>query len=304
MDINIFYKKLNQIIPDVVFLLNEPMKNHTSFRIGGPADLIIFPNSERQIMETIKLAKSQSIPYYIIGNGTNLLVRDSGIRGIVIQINDKFNRINVDGHFIEAQAGTLLSAVSRRAVKEGLKGLEFASGIPGTVGGGVVMNAGAYGGEMKDVVYSVSVIDENGQIKELKNDELKLGYRSSIIKEKNYIVVNVKFKLENGNINESTMVINELTKKRKEKQPLNYPSAGSVFKRPTGYYAGKLIQDAGLKGFTVGGAQVSELHSGFIINKDNATADDVLNLIKIIQQKVDEKFNVHLTPEIKIIGEE
>ena len=280
------------------------MKKHTSFRIGGPADIMVLPTDPQEIRYVIQLCKELSIPFYVMGNGSNLLVRDKGIRGLVMKIASNFSDIKIEGTKVTAQAGVLLSVLSKKTAQHSLKGLEFASGIPGTLGGAVAMNAGAYGGEMKDVVTSVWAMDYSGNDRRLDYDDLKFGYRTSAIQQDKLIVIEVDMQLEEGDKQESMELIAELTRRRREKQPLSYPSAGSTFKRPVGYYAGKLIQDAGLKGLRVGDAQVSDLHAGFIINLGNATAKDVLELIQIVKEKVKSEFNVDMQPEIKIIGEE
>ena len=284
-------------------ILNAEMKNYVHFRVGGPADILLIPENKEQVMKTIKICKENNIPYFIVGNGSNLLVKDGGITGVVIKLNEVKN-IRVVGEIIEAECGAMLKDVSSEAVKNSLTGFEFACGIPGTVGGAVFMNAGAYDGEVSHVIESAEVIDSNGEIKTLSKEELELGYRSSIIMKKNYIVLSAKFKLTYGEVRRIKEVVDDLTCKRESKQPLEYPSAGSTFKRPTGYYAGKLIQDAGLKGYTIGGAAVSEKHSGFVINKNNATAKDILDLIAHIQYEVKQQFGVDLHPEVRIIGED
>ena len=306
MNLEKAYKALSEYFQPDQLLQNESMKKHTSFRIGGPADLMIIPSEIEQIRLAYKVLRDNNVPVMVMGNGTNLLVRDKGIRGAVIKIANRFNRAEVKGETILAQAGILLSALSNLALKHSLKGLEFASGIPGTLGGAVTMNAGAYGGEMKDVIEWVSVmdLDENGRIITLGRNELGLGYRTSIIQVSNMIVLEVFMQLEKGRYEESKALIQELTKRRQEKQPLSYPSAGSAFKRPVGYYAGKLIQDAGLKGMRVGDAQISEKHSGFIINLGNATACDVIQLIEKAKTRVKEHTGVELIPEVRIIGED
>jgi UDP-N-acetylmuramate dehydrogenase len=245
-----------------------------------------------------------SIPFLIMGNGSNLLVRDKGIRGVVIKMSGLFNQIWVEGTCIRAQSGTLLSVLAKKALQAGLAGLEFASGIPGTLGGAVAMNAGAYGGEMKDVVDWVQVMDYGGEIYNFNRDELQFGYRTSYIQGKPFVVIEVNLSLKPGDPEESRALINELARRRRDKQPLSLPSAGSVFKRPEGYYAGKLIESAGLKGFRIGDAQVSEKHAGFIVNLGEATAKDVIMLIEIIKQRVKEFTGVELEQEIRIVGEE
>lgn len=284
--------------------IDEPMKSHTTFKVGGNADIFIVPENKQEIVSVINCCNQHNIPLLIIGNGSNLIVRDKGIRGIVMQIYNKFSKIEVYEDIIIAQAGILLSKLSSIALEKRLSGLEFASGIPGTLGGAIVMNAGAYGGEMKDIVEETTYIDNIGDIGIVKADDHHFGYRSSCFQNKGCIVLESKLKLKYGIYSEIKAVIDDLNKRRREKQPLNYPSAGSVFKRPEGYYAGKLIEDCGLKGYSIGGAQVSGLHAGFIINNKNATSKDVTDLILYIQNKVREKFGVELETEVKIVGEE
>ena len=243
------------------------------------------------------------MPYYILGNGSNLLVSDKGYRGVIIEICKKMNEICVEGNFLKVQAGALLSKVGSAALDAGLAGFEFASGIPGTMGGAVFMNAGAYGGEMKDILTEVTVLDENNEVRVLKKEELELGYRTSIVAKKGYVVLSAKVELKKGNQMEIRERMNELKVQRTTKQPLEYPSAGSTFKRPEGYFAGKLIADAGLRGFQVGGAQVSEKHCGFVINKENATAADIVELMRQIIERVQIEFGVKLEPEVKKLGE-
>jgi UDP-N-acetylmuramate dehydrogenase len=279
------------------------MSNHISFKVGGKVDLLLKPESIEQVSKSIKLCRENSIPYYIIGNGSNLLVRDGGIRGVVIKLSE-LKDIIVDDRNIKAYCGALLKDVSDIAMKHSLSGIEFACGIPGSIGGAVFMNAGAYDGEIKNVIIEAEVIDKNGDYKVLKGNALEFGYRTSNIKSQGYIVVSATLGLIEGDKQKIVNRVDELTKRREEKQPLEYPSAGSTFKRPEGYFAGKLIQDAGLKGFSIGGAQVSEKHSGFVINKGNATATDILNLIKHIQSEVKRQFGVELEPEVRILGED
>ena len=291
-----FYKSENVII-------NAEMKKYVHFRVGGPADILLIPESKEQVIKSIKICKENNIPYFVVGNGSNLLVKDGGVKGVVIKLNEVKN-INVYDETIEAECGAMLKDVSNAALEKSLTGFEFACGIPGTVGGAVFMNAGAYDGEISHVIDSAEVIDNDGNIRTLSKEELDLGYRSSIIMKKNYIVLSAKFNLKNGEVRKIKEIVEDLTYKRESKQPLEYPSAGSTFKRPTGYYAGKLIQDAGLKGYTMGGAAVSEKHSGFVINKNNATAKDILDLIAHIQNEVKKQFGVDLHPEVRIIGED
>ncbi|HOS68894.1 MAG TPA: UDP-N-acetylmuramate dehydrogenase [Bacillota bacterium] len=284
-------------------LYNEPMKNHTSFKVGGPADIFIEPDDSTELVKAIKDLREQGLSYYIIGNGSNLLVSDKGLRGAVIKIGEKFGSVSIDNDIITAESGVLLSTLSKMAAREGLTGMEFASGIPGSLGGAVTMNAGAYGGEMKDIVEWVELLDQDLNLKRLKNDEMKFMYRKSIIEPGKHIVLRCCIRLKKGNKDEIDSKMAELAEKRKSKQPLHLPSAGSTFKRPEGYFAGKLIEDAGLRGFTIGGAQVSTLHCGFVVNNGDAAAKDVYDLIRHVQKTVFEKFNVMLEPEVKILGE-
>jgi UDP-N-acetylmuramate dehydrogenase len=303
MNIDKAYEALNKILPPGQLLRNESMKKHTSFRIGGPVDLMILPSELGHMQAALTILKKFDIPAMVMGNGSNLLVRDKGIRGAVIKIADRYSKAEVKDNTIKAQSGILLSALSMVALEASLTGLEFASGIPGTLGGAVAMNAGAYGGEMKDVIQWVSILEEDGTLKVLDKEQLALGYRTSAIQDSKRIVLETFMVLQKGDYEKSKAVIQDLTRRRREKQPLSYPSAGSTFKRPVGYYAGKLIQDAGLKGMRVGDAQVSELHSGFIINLGNATACDVIELIEQVKKHVKEKFDVDLNPEVKIVGQ-
>ncbi|WP_249322520.1 UDP-N-acetylmuramate dehydrogenase [Wansuia hejianensis] len=283
---------------------NEPMKNHTSFKIGGPADVMIVPHNENQIVKAVKLCRENNIDHYIMGNGSNLLVRDGGMRSAVIKINEGFKDIEINGDRIICQSGALLTAVSRRAAEKSLTGMEFANGIPGTIGGAVTMNAGAYGGEMKDVITKVRILDRNNNIKEYTNEEMNFRYRGSRVVDEGLIVLGVEIQLKVGDFEKIREKMKDLTHQRTSKQPLELPSGGSTFKRPTGYYAGKLIMDSGLRGLRYGGAQVSEKHCGFVVNVDNATCKDVLSLISVIQKTVRDNYDVDLEPEIKIIGED
>jgi UDP-N-acetylmuramate dehydrogenase len=303
MNLDKAYQALSNILQTDQLLRNESMKKHTSFRIGGLADLMILPREIQQIQSVIDILNENQVPFMIMGNGSNLLVRDKGIRGAVIKIADTFSKAQVRGENIKAQAGILLSTLSKLALNSGLAGLEFANGIPGTLGGAVTMNAGAYGGEMKDVIRSVLILGEDGKIKLLNSEQLALGYRTSIIQDTKNIVLEVDIELKKGDYETSYALIQDLTRRRQEKQPLTYPSAGSAFKRPVGYYAGKLIQDCGLKGMRVGDAQISEKHSGFIINLGNATANDVIQLIEQVKSRVKEMQGVELQPEVRIVGE-
>ncbi len=282
---------------------DEPMKKHVTFRVGGNADYFVTVKNADEIAAVINLCKEEKVPYFIMGNGSNLLVGDKGIRGVVIQIAKDMNEIEVDGETITAMAGALLSKIAGAALNAGLTGLEFASGIPGTLGGAVVMNAGAYGGEMKDVLDMVRVLTPEGEILELGKDALKLGYRTSVVAEKNYIVLDARIVLKKDDKEKIREYMEDLKGRRTSKQPLEYPSAGSTFKRPEGYFAGKLIDDAGLRGFALGGAQVSEKHCGFVINKDNATALEIIKLIEEVQKRVKENSGVALETEVKKVGE-
>lgn len=304
-----FYDKLTEIITVDEILVDEPMKKHTTFRIGGNADMLVYPQKDR-VAEILALAKAHQVPVTIIGNGSNLLVGDGGIRGLVLVFSKGADQITVETAGTEdgkvrlvAEAGVLLSKLAAEAARRGLTGLEFAAGIPGTVGGAVVMNAGAYGGEMKDVLTGATVLTPEGQVLHLSAEELELSYRHSCIPENEYIVLEAEVALVPGDEEQIRATMEDFKGRRIDKQPLEYPSAGSTFKRPEGYFAGKLIQDAGLRGYRVGGAQVSEKHCGFVINRDNATAADVLQLIADVKQQVYEQFQVELEPEVKMIGE-
>ena len=295
--------RLEQILTKDRIRQNEPMKNHTTFRVGGPADIFLTPSAE-ELPTVLSVCREEQMPVTVIGNGSNLLVGDQGIRGVVICIGFGMRGIRVDGEKIFLEAGVTLAAAAQQAAKAGLTGLEFASGIPGTFGGAVVMNAGAYGGEMKDVIVSVRVISEDGEILTLSKEELDLSYRHSVIPERGYLVIDGELLLtREKNPDQITERMEELKKKRIEKQPLEYPSAGSTFKRPEGYFAGKLILDAGLRGFSVGGAAVSEKHCGFVINQGNATAADICALMDEVTRIVKEKYAVTLEPEVKKVGE-
>ena len=305
MNLDNVFEALSKIFPQDQLLRNESMKRHTSFHIGGPVDLMILPEKTEQIQGALAILRENDVPFMIMGNGTNLLVRDKGIRGAVIKLAaDRFSHVEVKGETIRAQSGILLSALSGLALRFSLRGLEFASGIPGSLGGAVAMNAGAYGGEMKDVVEKISILDEDGNQTVLQGEEMALGYRTSIVQNSRKIILESFLSLKKGDYEESRKMIQDLTKRRQEKQPLSYPSAGSTFQRPVGYYAGKLIQDAGLRGLRAGDAQVSEKHSGFIINLGNATACDVLELIDKVKKRVREQSGVELQPEVRIAGQE
>ena len=283
---------------------NEPLSAHTSFKIGGPADVLIRITSEDELRKALILSKGIGVPIFIMGNGSNLLVRDGGIRGVVLKINDGFDQIWIEGAIVRAQAGALLTAVSKSALRESLQGLEFASGIPGTIGGAISMNAGAYGGEMKDVVAQVRAMDKDGNVILLTGEDMEFAYRNSRVKKDDLIVLDVTMKLTSGDYSVIDERIKELTFQRTSKQPLELPSAGSTFKRPEGYFAGKLIEDSGLRGLRHGDAQVSEKHCGFVVNRGSSTCKEVMELIEVIRKTVRDKFGVELEMEIKLAGEE
>ena len=298
------YIELTKFIDKKNVLVDELMKNHTSFKIGGPADILVTPNSIEEVQKVVKICYENSIPTFYMGNGSNLLVRDKGMRCVVIKIGENLSNVKIEGTKVIAQSGILLSRLSKMILRDNLKGFEFADGIPGSLGGAVTMNAGAYDGEMKDVVKRCKAIDKEGNLIEISGEDLQLGYRTSVIQKKNYLVLEVELELEKGDYTEIKKQIDDLTFKRTSKQPLHMPSAGSVFKRPPGFFAGKLIEDSNLKGYRIGGAQVSEKHAGFIVNAGGATAKDVLDLINHIQNTVKTNFDVILEPEIRIVGEE
>lgn len=291
------FSKLNCVVK-----YDEPLKNHTTFQIGGKCIALIEPKKVEDIIEAIKICRENNLKFFVIGNGSNLLVPDDGYNGVIIKIKSEFSNIQVEGECLIAHSGAKLSEVYTVAYENSLTGFEFASGIPGTIGGAIFMNAGAYGGEMKDIVESVEVLDlDNYEVKELKNEELDFSYRKSIIQRKNYIVLTIKLKLKKGNKEEIKAVYEDLRERRNSKQPLNFGSAGSTFKRPEGHFASKLIEDAGLKGYHINDAWVSEKHSGFIVNKGNASYKEVIELIEYVQKVVFEKFEVKLETEVRIL---
>lgn len=296
-------EKFNNLLGEEKVKINEPMNRHTTFRIGGPADYFLLPSSPEEVNGIIEICREEAVPYFILGNGSNLLVSDEGYRGVILQLYRNYGDICVEGSEIRANAGALLSQIASAARNASLTGFEFAGGIPGTLGGAVVMNAGAYGGEMKDVLKEVTVMTGDGEIITLPAEKLEMGYRTSIVKTKGYLVLSAVLALEKGDQEAIKARMKELTEQRVSKQPLEFPSAGSTFKRPEGYFAGKLIMDAGLRGYQTGGAQVAEKHCGFVINKDNATAADVCRLMKDVQDKVKEQFGVTLEPEVKFLGD-
>lgn len=297
-----FYDEITTALPELQVLKDEPMSRHTTFRIGGPADYFVCPDRE-QIAAVLAVAKKCGMAITVIGNGSNLLVGDKGIRGLVVEIGSAMNQIMVDKNHITAGAGALLSQVAAKAAAAELGGMEFAAGIPGSVGGAVTMNAGAYGGEMKDILRTVTVLTPEGELKTLDVSEMDLSYRHSCVPEQQYIVLEAEIELGYKPEEEIRAQMEELRNKRIEKQPLEYPSAGSTFKRPEGYFAGKLIMDAGLRGYRVGDAQVSEKHCGFVINRKNASAQEVRQLMQDVQDQVKAQFGVMLEPEVKMLGE-
>ena len=282
--------------------IKEPMSRHTTFRAGGEADWYVLPENVAELKSTISELLESGTPYYIVGNGSNLLVSDKGYRGVIIGM-ERFCSINVDNRTIRAGSGALLSRIAKEALKNGLTGLEFASGIPGSLGGAVSMNAGAYGSEIRDVIDSATVLTKDGRVMILEKEELGLSYRRSVISEKDYVVLEASFTLPQGDPEEIKVRMDELAAKRKDKQPLEFPSAGSTFKRPEGYFAGKLIEDAGLKGFSIGGAQVSEKHAGFVINRGQATASELYRLFQEIRKRVSDQSGVQLELEVKLLGD-
>lgn len=286
--------------PEILF--NEEMKNHTTFKIGGPADMFLDCSSVSELIDGISLCKENNIPYMVIGNGSNMLVSDKGIEGMVFCVGDKMKNITVSGNTIICEAGCKMVALSNEAQKNSLSGLEFVAGIPGTLGGGIYMNAGAYGGELKDTVKKVTYIDESGELRTAEGDELDFSYRHSMFSGRDCVIISAELELTFGEPDKIKDEMRDYNNRRREKQPLEYPSAGSTFKRPEGYFAGKLIEDSGLRGFSIGGAQVSEKHSGFVINKGDATASDVLALIEHIKKTVFDKFGVSLEPEVRLTG--
>ena len=305
--------ELAQVIGQGMVYENEPMCNHTTFRIGGPADILACPETEEGFIAGLKWCKEKNIPFYVIGNGSNLLVGDKGFRGVIFKICrtlDSVQRQVIDGDtpgtskiIVQAGAGIMLVKIAKEISFLGYKGFEFATGIPGTLGGAVAMNAGAYGGEMKDILTSVKAVDMDGNIHEFTLEELALGYRTSRVQTENLIVLSATMEFVKGDKDAILEEVESLSRQRKEKQPLEYPSAGSTFKRPEGYFAGKLIQDAGLKGYRVGDAMVSEKHSGFVINAGEATAHHVCQLMADVDAAVFDKYHVHLEPEVRLIGE-
>lgn len=306
------YNKLRTIFSEENIKIEEPLKKYTSFKIGGNAEFLVSPSNIEEVVSITRLCKNERIPYYIIGNGSNLLVGDKGYRGLIIHISDKLNGCKVqklrdiegiEYYQVEAEAGIMLSDLASQIADNELTGFEFASGIPGSLGGALTMNAGAYGGEMKDCVTSARVIDENGEIITLNFMELDLGYRSSAIQKRGLVVLSVGFQFAKGTKEAILSMMKELAKKREEKQPLDLPSAGSAFKRPEGYFAGKLIMDAGLRGYRVGDIMISTKHCGFVVNVGEGCAKDVKALLSHVDNTVYEKYGVHLEPEVRFLGD-
>lgn len=301
--IDIKDKLLNILKPESI-VENASMADYSSFRAGGKASFLVMPESESRFADTLNLLSSEDIEYFVLGNGSNILISDKGYDGVIVKTSKAFSDIKVDGEYICAGAGALLSAVSKKALENSLTGMEFASGIPGSVGGGAFMNAGAYGMEMKDIITEVKLLSRDGKQIFFKDvSEMDYGYRHSVLYDTGDVVLGVKLKLEKGDSLKIKLLMDELMNRRNSRQPVNYYSAGSFFKRPKGHFAGKLIQDAGLKGTRVGDAEVSMLHGGFIINKGNATATDIIRLMHIVQAKVMDEFGIMLEPEVRIIGE-
>ena len=297
------YEYIRTIVPEERLLFHEPMCHYTTFRVGGEAECIVIVQEEEELAKLITYLRQIEQEYFILGNGSNLLVGDKGYRGIIVKMGGPMEEVHVEGCRLVAKAGALLSKVAAFRTQDSLSGLEFAAGIPGSIGGAIVMNAGAYDGEMKQIVESVRVMGRDGQIMTLDNDTMEFGYRTSIIKNRPFIVLEVTLRLTSGDEAQIGTRMEELACLRKSKQPLEYPSAGSTFKRPEGYYAGKLIMDAGLRGYRIGGAQVSEKHCGFVVNTGNAAAADIREVIEEVQERVQQKFHVTLEPEIIFLGD-
>ena len=298
------YSEILNYLPADRLLFNEEMKNHTTFKIGGPVDIMVLPQDEEDVRTVISFCRQRGIPLFIFGVGSNLLVRDRGIRGVAMKLGENLDQVEVNGEEIQAQAGVKICTLARIAAFHSLSGLEFAEGIPGSLGGALVMNAGAYNGEMQAVVLEARAISPEGSIITFNNEDMQFGYRQSIFQSNGYIIISVGLKLATGNRNEIEERMLEFARRREEKQPLDKPSAGSTFRRPSGFYVGPMLEELGLKGYRLGGAQVSGKHAGFIVNNGNATARDVLDLIAYIQQKARERFGVDLQPEIRVVGED
>jgi UDP-N-acetylmuramate dehydrogenase len=298
------YSGLFDLLSSESIKINEPMQEHTSFKIGGPVDIMVLPRNVEEIKLVVEFCREKELAMFVFGQGSNMLVRDKGIRGLAIKLGNNLKEIQISGEEIWAQAGIRLSELSHKAAAASLNGLEFAEGIPGSLGGAVVMNAGAYGGEMKDIVVEIEALKESGELQVFYPGEFGFDYRKSNFQNNEYIIIAVKMRLSTGNIEEIQKKMRSFASSRREKQPLEYPSAGSVFKRPSGYFVGPMVEQLGLKGFRIGGAEVSEKHAGFIVNSGNASACDVLELIAMIRKAAKEKFGVDLQAEIRVIGEE
>lgn len=296
--------ELQSLVPAAAIRVNEPMSHHTTMKVGGPADIFVEPSGPEEFIQLLRFCHTRHVPCLVIGEGSNLIVRDGGLRGVVIRLAAGLSRTSVLGNLITAQAGVTLGELARTAARAGLTGLEFAVGIPGTLGGGLFMNAGAYGGELGRLVRRCKVVSEAGEVRNLSGSELQFGYRHSMLQERPWYALEATLELQPGDPETIAAAMRDLTAQREVKQPLELPSAGSVFRRPEGYYVGKLVEEAGLRGFRLGGAQVSEKHTGFIVNTGGATASDVLSLIRHIQSAVRQRFGVSLEPEARIIGED
>lgn len=295
--------ELYRIVGEDNVKLDEPMSKHTTFRIGGPASYFVTPMDTEELSQVVVLCKAERVPFFLLGHGSNILVSDKGIGGVVIQLYKNYAKFSIEGNLVKAEAGIMLNKLGQEIRDAGLTGFEFAAGIPGTLGGAVMMNAGAYGGEMKDIVESVSLMDYDGNLIKKSGEEMDFSYRHSIVEDEELIVLGATLRLNPGNIEDITAKMQELALARKTKQPLEFPSAGSTFKRPEGYFAGKLIMDSGLAGYRVGDAEVSEKHCGFVINKGHASAKDVMTLIDDVRNTVYDKFKVELSPEVRFVGE-
>lgn len=298
------YEKLSDILPEHRIFYQEPLSRHTTFKVGGPADILVCPESVTEIQRLIGYCREKNLSYTIVGLGSNLLVRDKGYRGMVIKLGHSLRGLYITGEEIMAEAGIRLSELSKKAAAQHLSGLEFAEGIPGSLGGAVVMNAGAYNGEMRQVLVAASAIDGEGNLRTFPAEELQFGYRTSLFQKGDWVVVSALLKLESGRREEIESRMREFARHRREKQPLDMPSAGSTFKRPPGVYVGPLLEKMGLKGYRLGGAEVSAKHAGFIVNTGQATAQEIIDLISYIQQRARDEYHLHLEPEIRIIGEE
>lgn len=296
--------RLSELLPEEQILWDEPMDRHTTFRVGGPCDAMVTAHSAEDCELIVRFCSAEDVPLFVLGRGSNVIVRDGGIRGVVLLIGEKMQKITVDGNRIIAEAGATLKTLCAKAIEAGLAGLEFASGIPGTVGGGVRMNAGAYGGEMAQCVAAAEALDESGNLIRVEKDALEFGYRKSVFSRKGLLILRAEFALVPGDREASLALVADLNRRRKSKQPLQWPSAGSVFKRPEGNFAGQLIEEADLKGVSIGGAQVSPMHANFIINAGGATAKDILALIDHVREQVQRNSGILLEPEVLVVGQD